>query len=201
MMRGLLCTVLLLATGCGDPAEAFELSVGFPGYLALEGCDMPASQRSALRAVLEIGGHEDAPCTLTLDPTTLASSGVCGRITPGIVRPIGLAYSAPDPTNGRLHTLAYLVGWVDLRQEALDPAATEVSVSLNPDGVNGTQIDTDAEYDALPTQTAAEREGDSARRELLKAEAWAKERLALVDFDLDHDTDSNLLEACAGTLF
>lgn len=202
MTRGILCGALLFCVGCGEPEpEAFRMRVAFPGYLALDGCGMPASLRAVLRAQLEVGGHEETPCTLAVDPTSLGSSGTCGGIVAGILRPLGLAFSVPDPITGEVRLLAYTVGWVDLSPEALDPGTTDVPISLTPDGEHGTQVDTQTERDLLATQAQAELESNPQRSALLKAEVWARGRLAYVDFDCDVDGQSNLAEACAGTLF
>jgi hypothetical protein len=155
-----------------------------------------------MKAVLNIGGHAARPCPLDVD-ANLVASGECTGITIGIVRPLGLGYWLPDP-DGELVALAYVIGWVDLQKDTLGEDSTSVKVSLEADGVKGTQVDEDSEINELPGPGVdCEALGEAEERNLCNAKAWARKNLEQesVRFDEDNDLQSNLLEACNGTIF
>ena len=207
--------VLLFATarcGGGGPAPAsYAMSVPFAVPLA----SCPARNAlGSMQAVLEIGGQQD-PCALSVHPTTLAATGECPDIFAHTVRPLGLRYSLPNPTaTDELAALAYIIGWVDLRDDHLDAAATEVPVHLVPDGVGAVLLTTNDDVAALPAeQTSRENPippscasiSEDAQLQLCLAKNWAglhfRPSDLPIDFDRDLDLVRNIVEACDGTLF
>lgn len=201
-MRNILFSVLLLTTACGDPTPEMSFATTIqwaPQIACLAG---KATLGADMVAILEIGGHD--PCTLEVNADTLESSGVCEQITIGIVRPLALGYRIPNPAD-ELVDLAYIIGSVDLSKETLG-TRTNVDVNLVPDGVTGVEIYTDDEFTALPGEDDCASLVDEVERTLCISEAWAANQLsppirAAADFDIDNDTEPNLVEACNGTLF
>ncbi len=197
--------LMLSACGNGTPEMTFATSIAWAPQV-----DCSAGQEALganMRAILDIGGHE--PCDLQVNSATLTVSGECERITIGIVRPLGLGYwyqaaPADDP-----EPLAYIIGWVDLGKDSLDERTT-IPVALTGDGTRSVQVDTEDEYAALREPPPSEpnycqnlTDGRDTNRNLLCAESWGRSQLAGrgANFDRDNDTESNLVEACNGTLF
>lgn len=193
-MRATLLSVLLL-TACGDIASEVSFATTIQWSALVECSAGQTAIGQNMRAILDIGGHE--PCDLTVNPITLEATGQCERITIGIVRPLGLGYWYPD-SDDALQALAYVVGWVDLKNV---DNQDNIDVPLLGDGTSSVQIDTNAETEALPTEEECDTVVEVEARNLCSAQAWARDRLALEDFDIDNDDLSNLEEACANTLF
>lgn len=199
-MRILLLSPLLLTAACGDSEPEMTFATTIQWSPQIECAAGEAALGLNMRAILDIGGHE--PCDLEVNSTTLEVSGECQRITIGIVRPLGLGYWYPNPGNDNLEALAYVIGWVDLGKETLDNRSN-VEVPLNADGISSEQVDTNDEITALPQEDDCAGLVDDNERHLCTAKAWARDRLTerLTNFDIDSDTESNLAEACANTLF
>lgn len=192
----ILATLACCACGGGDATVSFDTRVEWP---LIDPCNARDSLME-MQAVLDIGGHSS--CALHVN-SDLSASGECSGITRGLVRPLGLGYWLPDP-DAALVALAYVIGWVDLRTETLGANITAVDVSLVADGVTGTQVDRDTELNDLPGPDVDCRALTQApERNLCEAEAWARQLLEQdsVNFDRDNDSQSNLQEACNGTIF
>lgn len=155
-------------------------------------CDQRTSLGATLEATFDIGGSES--CALVVDPVTLRPSGSCTANT-GLVRPIGLGYFVQHSGSVESVYLAYVVSSVDLTQAE----ATAISVDVS----EGTFLKNDAEVLALPTASTCDGLPQGVEQNRCRAKVWAADRLAAesVGFDLDFDGETNLIEACAGTLF
>jgi hypothetical protein len=188
-LRALTAALVISLTGaCGD-AEPVVLDAAIPLTSAISSeCGDP-SGLAGMDAVLWIGGHPD--CDLDVDQTTFEASGSCGELRTGIDRPLVLVYFMPSP----YHVLAYLVGWVDLRREAL-PTTTDAGIDVVI-GAEGTPVIlNDTDMMALPEAYSK----DAAPED--RAKAYTRERFldAGVSLDTDADGCTNLEEACNGTL-
>jgi hypothetical protein len=195
MRTPLIALLVLTACGSSEPEMTFATSIKWaPQVPCTQG---EAALGANMQAVLDIGGHE--PCNLDINPTTLEATGECERITIGIVRPLGLGYVYPDGDD--LIPLAYVIGWVDLGKDTLDNRSN-VEVPLAADGVTSEQVDTNEGIAALPEEDDCAGLVDENERRLCIAKAWAEDRLSerLTNFDIDTDTESNLVEACNNTL-
>ncbi len=193
-----------VATACGEAPNELLVRVALPWQAPLATCDERVAIGVDLEAVLEIGGDFES-CVLDVDPTTLEASGTCDSILIGIVRPLGLGYWLPDPAAAGRVWLAFLISWVDLRKENLDPGSDTKSVALVGDGVSGEFIHRDSDVTALPDKNAVNIANDEATFNLFEAQRWANLELFPkygISFDRNTgDKTSNLEEACAGTLF
>lgn len=206
-VRPALAAVVALGTACAaEPEPTVVLSFSAPAMLPLTSCD--PTQRTTLgltmQAMLQVGGYDPTP--LTVDPTTLAVTGASEPVIVGIVRPLGLSYWVPNPATSELVALAYIIGWVDLRPEALSSNPAEVTVDLTPNGVTAKLLSTNADVVGLADSTLCGTLTDAAAVELCKAEALFKAYFAdeqPIDFDIDNPPDgvANIVEACNGTLF
>jgi hypothetical protein len=205
---------LLAACGASDRTE--EIGVALPWRGELVSCQERSAIGQELQAILEIGGHD--PCPLSVDASSLRASGSCKGITAGIVRPLGLGYWLPEPGAGTLVPIAYLISWVDLRRDALEAGSDQVRATLAIDDTNSSFIYRDSEIDELPApdEPNPHSETDAAQFNLFNARQWARCQLEaplwkdcssdtarVVTFQRRSATDSqtNLEEACAGTLW
>jgi hypothetical protein len=183
-MRAISAAAIWACCGCGgNPTLSLRTNL----ESALDQCNNNDTLASEMEATLDISGHEQ--CQLSV-AQGLEVQGDC-EVTIGAVRFLGLAYHWQDMM------LAYVIGWVDLRKDALGEGATELDVALGGDD-RSTQVDTNDELDQLSADTAECSEAEGAAGNLCNAGAWAKNLLASVDFDVDNDGDSNLTDACTG---
>ncbi len=188
----------LAACAGPEPFNAFAVEVA---WQALPSCPQRSTLGTQMQAHLDVSG-DFAPCPLTVNPTTLTVSGSCPDIIIGCYRPLAIAYWLDDGANPSV-PLAYLIGAVDLREDALVGNDDVVSVSLVANGVQSELLYTDAAVAALPEATDLPPCWQAGPRDLDDARVWAKEFLnrEQVGFDEDVDNLSNLEEACAGTIF
>ncbi|MBI3178885.1 MAG: hypothetical protein HYZ27_04450 [Deltaproteobacteria bacterium] len=194
--------VLVFAVaGCAgpEPVDAFAVHVSWQALPFA--CPQRSTIGAQMEAHLEVSGNF-APCPLAVNTTTLTVSGSCPEIIIGCYRPLAIAYSYNDGVNPSV-PLAYLIGAVDLREDALSGDGDAVTVNLVADGVSGELLYEDAAVAALPDATDVPPCSQPGPRDLDDVRMWAKEHLTneQVRFDVDVDNTANLEEACAGTIF
>ena len=203
-----LAGVCCLVSGCGrDDERQTQMAIEIPFAVPLSSCPQRAALGLTLKASLTVGGFDDSPCPLDVDPSSLAVSGTCDGIKIRIVRPLGLSYWVPNPSTSESVALAFIVGSVDLREESLGDTATEVSVDLTPDvPITATSVaellTTNADVQNL--RNTCTTITDDIPLQLCNAEVWARGTYFAANpanFDIDNDNESNIIEACNGTLF
>ena len=186
--------VTLLLAGCGSGERTTQLDAVVPLQLGLV-CLNQAALTQNLQATLSILGHPD--CLMNVNPGTGAASGVCPDIKRGAVWPLLLTYLTPLAT-GQLVPIAYNIGAVDLREEALqdlvddDPPTKAVVLGTGSDVL----LVREQQVNALP-------EADHGNSPIDSAKVWAKRKIrnsARLDLDVDVDGCPNVLESCNGTL-
>lgn len=206
---GWMVVVSMTLFGCWGTGDSDEVQWADTLTLAVTGADPTAVETScaeraamgaSLTAILNIGGRDE--CSLSTSSVSLTASGACDRTTIGIVRPLALGWWLPDPVTSELVPIALVIDWVDLRKESLGTPVYSVSATLDA-AARSTMVRSDAEANALPAVDDNNNESDQDRFNIFEAERWAKNWVTerLVSFDLDNDGLTNLVEACAGTLF
>lgn len=183
--------LLALATGCGTDHGPTNMQVSVPWTAATGHCSSVSSDLARLGAVLEVSAH--SPCQLAINASTLAASGTCEGIAPGLVRPLMIMYTVSAPSGGVAEPVAFHLGYLDLTPATLGGDET-ASISLANDGVRGRLVRTEADIAALPA---------SSNEHLRYAETWFDDVAAARKYGLDADDDncSNLDEACNDTLY
>lgn len=183
-MRTVSAVAILMCWGCGGGSPTLSLHTNLE--TALE-CTNRANLAREMKATLDISGH--AQCENLEVADNLQVHGNCD-VTIGSVRYLGLAYERQGSM------LAYVIGWVDLRKEALREDAATVSVEL--DGRDeSAQVDTNTERDELLVDCPSL----ETASEICQAKGWAKNLLdgAATTFDDDGDGESNLVRACTSS--
>lgn len=191
---GLACTAVLLLHACGEPRSSAKAELVVPWPASLQ-CGNLENLVGMTATVLVSGDYP--PCELTVGDD-LGASGVCPDVRTDIVRYLLLTYAKPSSGGGAPAPLAYVVGMVDLRPEALEPDTQYVTAEVG--NAPGDFVVTPAQLAALPDEASLSASSSHEER----ARAWSKSEIVAsspVSLDEDDDGCANLQETCAGTLF
>lgn len=189
---------------CGqEPNGITGLGVEVPFVAALDAGCVADGILADTEAALHVSGYGQSECALSV-AADLSVSGSCSDYRGGTVRYLLIEYRLPGPTGAIPY--GYLLGYVDLRADALtDGTAT---VALDGDGIRSLFVAEAAGLDFIINGQLAD-VAPNADAPLDNGLRWFAEALTgstdslfagRADLDLDSDACSNLQEACSDTL-